>query len=81
MSKYLCSVVETYRVDNEIEADELVAEARDSRIFILKKHSAQKKEVKVKGEVVDEFVLVSLTKEIQNPKEPEIQVNLTYEVN
>lgn len=80
MSKYLCSVVETYRVDNEIEADELIAEARESRIFNLKKHSAQKKEVKVKGEVVDEFVLVSLTKEIQNPKEPEVQVELHYEV-
>ena len=43
MSKYLCSVVEVYRVDNENEADELIAEARDSRIFDLKKSSAQKK--------------------------------------
>ena len=80
MSKYLCSVVEVYRVDNENEADELIAEARDSRIFDLKKSSAQKKEVKAKGEIVDEFVLVSLTKSIQDPKAPEIQVELNYEV-
>lgn len=80
MSRYLCSVVETYRVDNEAEADELIAEARDSRIFDLKKSSTQKKEVKQKGEIVDEFVLVSLTKSIQDPKAPEIQVELNYEV-
>lgn len=80
MSRYLCSVVETYRVDNEAEADELIAEARDSRIFDLKKSSTQKKEIKQKGEIVDEFVLVSLTKSIQDPKAPEIQVELNYEV-
>lgn len=80
MSKYLCSVVETYRVDNEAEADELIAEARESRIFDLKKSSTQKKEVKAKGEIVDEFVLVSLTKSIQDPKNPEVQVELNYEV-
>lgn len=80
MSRYLCSVVENYRVDNESEADALIAEARESSICEVKKTSAQKKEVKAKGEVIDEFVLVSVTKFIQDPKSPEIQVNLSYEV-
>ena len=80
MSKYLCSVVENYRVDTESEVDELIEEARSSRIYDLKKSSAQKKEVKAKGQIVDEFFAVSLTKNIQNPKEPEIQVELKYEV-
>lgn len=80
MSKYLCSVIENYRVDTEVEVDELIETARASGIYNLKKSSAQKKEVKAKGEIVDEFLLVSLTKEIQNPKEPEVYVELKYEV-
>lgn len=80
MSKYLCSVVETYRVDSEAEADELIEQARKSNIFDLKKSSIQKKEVKSKGEIVDEYILLSLTKDIQNPKEPSVEVELNYEV-
>ena len=80
MSRYLCSVVENYRVDTEAEADELIETARASGIYDLKKSSVQKKEIKQKGEIVDEFVLISLTKFIQDPKAPEIQVELNYEV-
>lgn len=80
MSKYLCSVVETYRVDSEHEADELIAAARSSNLYDLKRSNVQKKEVKSKGEIMDEFFLVSLAKNIQDPKEPEIQIELNYEV-
>ena len=77
MSVYLCSTVETYRADYEHEADELINLARESRLYDLKKSNVQKKEVKAKGEVVDEF---SLTKNIQDPKNPEVNVKLNYEV-
>ena len=80
MSIYLCGTVETYRADYEHEADELIAQARESKLYDLKKSSVQKKEVKAKGEVVDEFFLVSLAKNIQDPKNPEVQVELKYEV-
>lgn len=80
MSVYLCSTVETYRADYEHEADELINMARESRLYDLKKSSVQKKEIKVKGEVVDEFFLVSLAKNIQDPKNPEVNVKLNYEV-
>ena len=80
MSVYLCSTVETYRVDYEHEADELINMARESKIYDLKKSNVQKKEIKAKGEVVDEFFLVSLTKNIQDPKNPETNVKLIYEV-
>ena len=80
MSKYLCSVVETYRVDSEHEADELIAAARGSNLYDLKRSNVQKKEVKSKGEIIDEFFIVSLAKNIQDPKEPETNVELTYEV-
>lgn len=80
MSVYLCSTVETYRVDYEHEADELINLARESNLYDLKKSNVQKKEVKAKGEIVDEFFLVSLTKNIQDPKSPEVNVKLNYEV-
>lgn len=81
MSKFLCSVVESYRVDSVAEADELIAEARTSSIYELKKSNIQKKEVKQKGEIIDEFYLLTLTKDIQSPKEPEVNVDLEYEVS
>ena len=80
MSVYLCSTVETYRADYEHEADELINLARESRLYDLKKSNVQKKEIKTKGEIVDEFFLVSLTKNIQDPKNPEVNVKLNYEV-
>ena len=80
MSIYLCSTVETYRADYEHEADELINFARESKLYDLKKSNVQKKEVKAKGEIVDEFFLVSLTKNIQDPKNPEVNVKLNYEV-
>ena len=81
MSVYLCSTVETYRADYEHEADELINFARESKLYDLKKSNVQKKEVKAKGEIVDEFLLVSLTKNVQDPKNPEVNVKLNYEVN
>ena len=81
MSVYLCSTVETYRADHAHAADELINFARESKLYDLKRSNVQKKEVKAKGEVVDEFFLVSLTKSIQDPKNPEVSVKLNYEVN
>ena len=80
MSVYLCSTVETYRADYEHEADGLINMARESNLYDLKKSNVQKKEIKAKGEIVDEFFLVSLTKNIQDPKNPEVNVKLNYEV-
>jgi len=46
MSKYLCNVVETYRVESEAEADALIEEARNNSIYNLTKSSITHKEVK-----------------------------------
>lgn len=80
MSKYLCNVVETYRVESEAEADALIEEARNNSIYNLTKSSITHKEVKQKGEVVDEYFLVALTKFIQEHKNPTTSINLTYDV-
>ena len=51
---------DTYEVDTEQEAKQLIEDAKQSIEFELKKYSSQKKEVKKTGE---EYFLVILEKE------------------
>lgn len=60
--KYLLGVVETYRVDSESEADNLIAEAKEDSSFTLAKYDREYKEKKSKGDVVDKAYIVKLTK-------------------
>lgn len=76
--KYLINVVETYRVDSEPEAAALIKEAKENSEYTLKKYSSIKKERKAKGEVVDTWFRVSLTKEFTDEKEPEDEVTVNY---
>jgi len=70
MSQYLIQTVETYRVDTEHEAEQLITDAKNGKEYELKKHNAEKKEVKQKGEVVEEYWKVSLTKKFTDEKDP-----------
>lgn len=79
MSKYLIQTIETYRADTESEAEQLIADAKASYEYELKKHNAEKKEVKQKGEIVDEYWKVSLTKKFTDEKFPSSQTSITYE--
>lgn len=80
MSKYLCTTVETYRVDDEAEAKQLIEDTKANSAGILTKYTSQFKEVKSKGEVVDSYYLVQLTQTFNNPKEPDNEVSISYEV-
>ncbi len=79
MSKYLIQTIETYRADTESEAEHLIADAKASYEYELKKHNAEKKEVKQKGEIVDEYWKVSLTKKFTDEKFPSSQTSIIYE--
>lgn len=78
MSKYLCNVSETYRVDMENEVNELIEEAKNDNLYELSKYSSAFKEIKKQGEVIDSYYLVVLNKTFCSPKEPEIQVRSSY---
>lgn len=78
--KYLIQTTEIYRASNEAEAQELINEAKQADEYELAKYSSEKKEVKSKGEVVDEYMKVSLTKTFNNIKEPITTAIITYEV-
>lgn len=80
MSKYLIQTTEVYRADTEIEAQEIIGAAKAAAEYTLTKYSSEKKEVKAKGEVVDEYYKISLTKAFTDIKDPGIQVDVIYEI-
>ena len=75
--KYLINVVETYRVDTEAEADQLIEEAK--AVGNLSKYSCVYKEKKQKGEVIEDWYRVTLTKTFNDEKEPDNVVHISYE--
>ena len=79
--KYLTTCVETYRVDTEAEAASLINEAKTATNFALIKYNCEHKERKQKGEIIDEYYKVTLTKGFNNEKEPDCEVNIIYEVD
>lgn len=78
MSKYLISTTEVYRIDNEAEATSFIENSKKDKPYILGKYSSEYKERKQKGEVIDSFYKVTLTKIFNDIKEPEDQVDVNY---
>lgn len=75
---YLVQVTETYRVDTEDQVIKMIDEAKEDRRFTLVKHASQYKERKAKGEVIDAWYKVSLTKQFTDEKEPDATVTISY---
>ena len=78
--KYLVSVVETIRVPNVNEVEKLHTSLKEDKRFDLKKFEYTHKEVKSKGEVIDEYVLVKATLVFNNEKEPSCSVKIDFKV-
>lgn len=78
MAKYLIKTTEEHRADNESEAAELINNAKADGRYILSKYSSVKKERKQKGEVVDEYYIVTLVKVFDDAKEPCGEATVEY---
>jgi len=78
--KYLVNVVETYRVDTVEEAEQLHETLKNDPHFSLTSFGYKTKVKKEKGEIIDEWQLVTVRKEFNDEKEPEKVVNISYEV-
>ena len=78
--KFLIRTVETYRVGNEAEAKQLIEDAKKENAYTLSKYSSEYKCSKQKGEVVDEWYRVILTKDFCNEKEPDVTASVSYSV-
>lgn len=77
--KYLLKTVETYRVATEDEAKKLIEDAKRDRNFTLVKYLSEMREQKSKGEVIDSWYRVTLTKAFTDEKEPDTTVIVNYQ--
>lgn len=77
--KYLINTTEVYRVNSEEEASTLIENAKEASEYSLTKYNVQYKERKQKGEVVDFYWKVSLTKGFNDEKEPERDIAVNYD--
>ena len=78
MSNYLIKVTEQYRCDTPEEAKKLIEEAKKSHQYTVTKYSTEIKTQKAKGEIIDEWQRVILTKEFTSEKEPIEQIYIHY---
>lgn len=76
--KYLTKTAETYRVDSEAEVLDMIKAAKESSQWTLEGHTSKKKQIKQKGEVVEEYFMLTLTKSFNDEKEPMDDITITY---
>ena len=67
---YVTQIVQSIRVPNVNEVEKLHKQLKDDNRFELKKFEYQHKEVKQKGEIIDEYELVKATMTFNAEKEP-----------
>ena len=78
MSTYLIKVTEQYRCDSESEAQNLIKRAKEDNQYTVIKTSSEIKNLRQKGEVIDEWRRVMITKEFTSEKEPDAQLEPEY---
>lgn len=74
--KYLIETTEVYRVDSEEDAKLVIEEAK--KTSTVKKYNCVYKEKKQKGEVVDSWYRVTITKSWDDEKEPSGATKVSY---
>lgn len=76
--KYLIRTTEVYRADNEDEAKAVIEEAKRTSTVI--KYNSTYKCKKQKGEIIDEWYRVEITKGWTDEKEPDNSIKVIYKV-
>ena len=78
---YLINTVDTYRVATVEDVERLHEELKADRNFTLASFSYKTKYIKQKGDIVDEYQLVSAKKIFNEEKDPVSSVNIKYGVD
>lgn len=76
---YLLKAVDTYRVGTVAEVEALHEELLQDPMFDLTAFSYKTKYIKQKGEIVEEYQVVSATKIFTEEKDPSRTVTVVYE--
>lgn len=79
MSRYLIKTTEYYRVDTVSEVEDFHVELKNNANFMLDSFGYKQKEVKQKGEVVDEYCYVTVKKIFTDEKYPNAQIEPRYD--
>ena len=79
--KYLITTTEVYRFSSEDEATNFIEAAKKESGYVLTKHTVEYKERKQKGEVIDFWWKLSITKKFADEKEPQFQTEIEYTNN
>lgn len=77
----LCKTTEVYSKSTEAAAQALIEEAKASSQFTLVKSSTEYKTIKEKKEIVGEYWVVTLVKQFNDPKYPESEVSVEYNID
>lgn len=77
--KYLLKTVLTYRVGTVDEVEALHNELLENPVFDLTAFSYKTKQIKAKGEVIEEYQVVSATVVFTEEKNPERIVTVNFE--
>lgn len=80
MAKYLIKTTEEHRADTEAEAAELIDAAKKDGRYVLSKFSSVHKERKQKGEIIDDYFIVTLVKVFDDAKEPCGEATVEYKI-
>ena len=78
--KYLISKTDVYRVPTVAEVEQLHEELINDTHFTLNAFSYKTKQIKQKGEIIDEYQLVTAKKLFNDEKEPGTNIDIKYEV-
>lgn len=78
MSIYLVKTTDVYRVDSVSEVEQFHKDLKGDPHFELESFAYQQKQVKQKGEIIDEYCLVTVKKKFNDPKEPTSDVSIAY---
>lgn len=77
--RYLLKAVDTYRVATVADVENLHEELLNDPTFDLVAFSYKTKYIKAKGEIIEEYQVVSATKMFAEEKEPDRVVTVSYE--
>ena len=79
--KHLLMAVDTYRVGTIAEVEQLHDELLADNHFDLIAFSYKTKQIKSKGEIVEEYQVVSAKKVFNEEKNPSTDIEIKYEVS
>lgn len=80
MSKYVISDTTVYRVGTVDEVETLHEQLLNDSTFTLASFGYKTKYIKAKGEILDEYQLVTAKKVFNDEKEPGSEIDVNYSV-